>query len=107
MGTSETEASIMVPNPLKTALERVLTRASTFNDELGDVESPITELDTGATWTGSAARRYHDDVLKPLADDIRTAAESLAADVEHRLRELDDLVPEHVAIALQVELSIR
>ncbi|AYY13911.1 hypothetical protein EF847_15605 [Actinobacteria bacterium YIM 96077] len=97
----------MVPNPMKSALEQVLTSVNRAVDDIAGITAAADAIGAGPAWTGSAAREVYDHSLAPAARDLEAGRSSIADDVEKALLGMDDLVPEDVAETMRADLSLR
>lgn len=97
----------MVPNPLISAMQALVTRAETAVDETPNMDAPTETIGEGPAWTGTKARQTHDDHLSPNAGPVKSALNHLVEDVQAKMSELDPLVSEGVAKAIRVDLQMR
>lgn len=97
----------MVPNPLISAMEGLVTRTENAVSETPNMDGPTGTIGEGPAWTGAKAREMQDDYLSPNAQPVRTALQGLVDDVETKMGELDEEVSEGTARMMRNDLATR
>ncbi|NEE02787.1 hypothetical protein [Phytoactinopolyspora halotolerans] len=97
----------MVPNPMVSAMNSLITRTENAVEETPNMDDPTESIGEGPAWTGSKAREIHDDYLSPNAEPVRSALNDLVSDVQTRQGELEPEVSEGVARMMRNDLAHR
>lgn len=97
----------MVPNPMKSAMDSLVTRTENAVSETPNMESPTGTIGDGPGWTGQEARKVHDDYLSPNSGPVKSALNSLVEDVTTKQGGLDDEVSRGTADAMRIDLETR